>query len=116
MTDEALLPERYGPGDAEVLLLTWGSTYGPGREAVDLLADRGVSAAMLHFAQLWPIRPAAVIEAIGRPKRIVSVEGNQTGQLAAVLRQAEVPVDCELISRYDGLPFTGEEIAARVRS
>jgi hypothetical protein len=45
---------------------------------------------------------------------VVLVEGNQTGQLRALLRQVGVVGECELISRYDGLPFTGGEIAARL--
>ena len=116
MTAEALAPKRYGPEDAETLLLTWGSTYGPAREAVDLLTESGVSVAMLHFAQVWPINADAAAAAIGSPRRIVSVEGNQTGQFATLLRSQGLLPQCELITNYSGLPFTGDQIARRVSS
>ena len=121
MQAEALLPELYGVPDAECTLLAWGSTYGPCREAVDILTQRGVSAAMVHFSQVWPIH-GSVVKSVLFPrgwqagKRIVSVEGNATGQFASVLREQGVLESCEYMLRYDGLPFTGEEIARRLKA
>jgi len=115
LADEALLADLYGPKNADHLLIAWGSTYGPCREAVDVLNAEGKSAAMLHFAQVWPIDVAAVrraIEAVGA-RKITCVEGNATGQFASVLREAGALGECELMLRYDGRPFSGEEIAAR---
>jgi len=40
-------------------------------------------------------------------------EGNATGQFASVLREVGALTECELMLRYDGMPFTGEEIARR---
>jgi len=114
LTAEALAPTLYGPKDAATLLVTWGSTYGPAREAVDIINAGKQSVAMLHFSQVWPIDTAAAKRAIGKRKRVVFVEGNQTGQFAATCRQVGVVGECELLSRYDGLPFTGVEIARRV--
>ena len=114
MTAEAMVPGRFGVRDAEILLLTWGSTYGPAREAVELLGESGISVAMLHFGQVWPIRAEAVKDAIGSPRRIISVEANCTGQFATLLRSVGVLGECELLTNYTGLPFTGEEIAERI--
>jgi 2-oxoglutarate ferredoxin oxidoreductase subunit alpha len=116
MTAEAMSPEFYGPKDAQILLLTWGSTYGPAREAVDLLDQKGQSVAMLHFAQLWPLNAEAVRSAIGSRRRVISVEGNQTGQLATLMRSAGLLGECELLTNYTGLPFTGSELAERIMS
>jgi len=116
MASEALAPERVGPEDAETLLVTWGSTYGPAREAVELLGESGASVAMLHFAQVWPLEADAVKKAIGSPKRVVSVEANCTGQFATLLRSEGVLGPCELLANYTGLPFTGAEIAERIAS
>ena len=57
---EALSPEWYGKDEPEQLLVCWGSTYGPCREAVDRLNADGGSAAMVHFAQVWPLNAEAV--------------------------------------------------------
>jgi 2-oxoglutarate ferredoxin oxidoreductase subunit alpha len=70
---------------------------------------------MLHFAQVWPIAVAAAREKHGRRRRVVCVEGNSTGQLAGLLREAGVIGEVELLLRYDGLPFTAETIAERIR-
>jgi len=123
LTQKALAPDRYGRPDADLLLLCWGSTYGPCREAVDRLRAAGQKVAMLHFAQVWPLKPGAVRRAVGLegddarpPGRIVCVEGNQTSQFRTVLREAGVGVEAEPLVRYDGLPFTGEDIAERVQA
>jgi 2-oxoglutarate ferredoxin oxidoreductase subunit alpha len=117
---EALPPERYGPEDAERLLVCWGSSYGPCREAVDLLGAEGTSAAMLHFSQLWPLDAAAVKKAVApdkkrTPKKIFCVEGNATGQFASLLRTVGALSECESVLKYDGLPFTGRALAERIR-
>jgi len=117
MTREAVPPEWYGPKEATRLLICWGSTYGPCREAVDLLNSDGASAAMLHFSQVWPINRRAVDLLLGptRVEKVTVVEANATGQFGALLRES----GCGRLARhdsmlkYDGLPFTGEEIARR---
>jgi len=114
MSAEAMAPQLYGPADADTLLISWGSTYGPAREAVDLLNERGKPTAMLHFAQVWPIARDATARAIGRRKRIICVEGNQTGQFAQVLRAEGLIGEVEMLGKYDGLPFTGTWIAERI--
>lgn len=114
LTDEAMPPDYYGPPDADVLLVTWGSTYGPGREAVDILGRQGVSAAMLHFAQVWPVNVPAAREALAGRRRIVCVEGNSTGQFAAILRERNLLEDCQSVLRCDGMGFTGDGIAREV--
>lgn len=107
---DALLPEYYGPADAEHLLIAWGSTYGPCREAVDRLNDAGGSAAMLHFAQVWPITVEAVRQALANRKRVTVVEGNSTGQFKLLLREAGVFVEGDAVLRYDGMVFSAEYI------
>lgn len=112
---EALPPEWYGPADAARVLVCWGSTYGPCREAVDRLADRQESVAMLHFPQVWPLNAEHIARQL-QGRAVVSVEGNATGQFASLLREVGAISACDLLLRYDGLPFTGEEIAERVIS
>ncbi|MHC4983062.1 MAG: 2-oxoacid:acceptor oxidoreductase subunit alpha [Planctomycetota bacterium] len=111
---EALEPELYGPADAETLLVCWGSTYGPCREAVDTINAGDGSAAMLHFCQLWPLRAAKAGELLKNRKRVFCVEGNCTGQLASLLREHGACDKCEPLLRYDGLPFTAEYILERL--
>ena len=114
MKAEAVMPEFYGPADAETLLLCWGSTYGPCREAIDTIGKKKGGAAMLHFSQLWPLNVEAVGPLLASARRIVCVEGNSTGQLASLLRQCGLIGDAELLLRYDGLAFTADYIIQRL--
>jgi len=110
---EAMPPEFY-PEPDETVLLCWGSTYGPCREAVDILRARGKKVCMAHFAQVWPVWAGAGGALEGR--RVISVEGNSTAQFALLLRQCGAVSRFDSILRYDGLPFTGAEIARRFKS
>ena len=117
MQADSLPPERYGAADAEIVLVAWGSSYGPCREAVDRLQTAGTSAALMHFSQVWPLPPPAVVAPLlGHGKRVICVEGNQTGQLAALLREAGLLAGCELLLRNDGMPFTGDGSVERLHS
>jgi len=114
MRAEALPPAWHGPPEANHVLVCWGSSFGPCREAVDRLNAAGETTAMLHFPQVWPLDGAPIGQALAN-RKVTCVEGNMTGQFASLLREAGALSHCELILRYDGLPFTGEEIAERVK-
>jgi 2-oxoglutarate ferredoxin oxidoreductase subunit alpha len=108
-------PEVYGDAHAEVLLVGWGSTAGAIREAVDLLAGRGVRAAHLQVRHLLPFPAEAVLRALSRHPRTFVVEGNQTGQFARLMRAETGHRASGLILKYDGEPFTPAEIADQVQ-
>lgn len=115
MVQEVEGPSRYGPEDAAVTFLCWGSTYGPLREAVDRLngAQPG-QANMLHFSALHPFPAEASEAALARARRTVVVEGNSTGQLEMLFRTHIGQSVDEAIHKYDGRPFSPEYILAHV--
>jgi len=103
-------PDWIGPEHPERLLICWGSTLGPAREAAERLTGNGHPTAVLHFTQVWPL-PIETFRAklVAAPKTVV-VEGNATGQFARLLRR-ETGLDFpRRINRFDGLPFTPETI------
>jgi len=114
MVADIIPPEWQGPPDAEEVLVCWGSTYGPCREAIDTMNGDGRAVAMLHFQQVWPLDGAAISGLLGTGREIIAVECNQTGQFASLLRQVGALTDFGLIAKYDGLPFTAEEIVRRL--
>ncbi len=112
--NEARPPELYGPEDAEITLVAWGSSYGPCREAVDMLNAEGRAAAnLVSFTDIWPLSPAT--EEILRGRRIIAVEGNYSSQLAQLLRMHTGIAVQGSINRYDGRAFSPEAIADHVR-
>ena len=109
MAEEMSGPQRYGPAEAEVTFVCWGSTYGPLREAVDRLnAKQPNQANMLHFADLWPFPAEAAMAAFERARKLVAVEVNATGQLATLIRSQTGRQMDDSILKYDGRAFTPE--------
>jgi 2-oxoglutarate ferredoxin oxidoreductase subunit alpha len=103
---EIQAPTRYGPDEAAIVLVGWGSAYGVLREVVDRLDG---AARLVHFRDLWPFPAEAAADALQGGKLVV-VENNYTGQFKQLLQGATcIRVD-HTISRYDGRPFSPEDI------
>ena len=100
--------EGDGPaGAARVLVLGWGSTYGPIGAACRALRHRGVPIAQAHLRHLSPL-PHNLGEVLARYERVVIPEMN-LGQLAHVIR-ARYLVDAIAYNQIRGLPFTSAEL------
>ena len=108
-------PKVIGPADAEVTLICWGSTVGPCREAAALLSAGGTIASVLAFGDLWPMPVEAVRNALLDTRHAIAVEQNYTAQLAKLLRMETGVSITSTINKYDGRPFSPEEIAEAVR-
>jgi len=107
-------PKRYGPEQADLTLVCWGSSYGPCREAVNLLNSNGDSANLLHFSDLWPFPQDEAALMLKACRRTVAVEQNYTSQLARLIRMSTgLSVD-RTINKYDGRPFSPEDIVAEL--
>jgi 2-oxoglutarate ferredoxin oxidoreductase subunit alpha len=113
--NEMRLPEVYGPEDAEITLISWGSTHGTVRHAVDILNASGESARMLHFVDLWPLPEQELRQILGSCRRTVVVEQNYTSQLGMLLRMTTGFEANVTLTKYDGRPFGPDYIAAAVR-
>jgi 2-oxoglutarate ferredoxin oxidoreductase subunit alpha len=111
MATEMSGPLRYGPSEAEVTFVSWGSTFGPLREAVDRLnAEKTSRANLLHFVDVWPFPTEAVMAVMETAHQLVAVESNATAQLATLIRsQTGRQVDGTVL-KYDGRAFTPEYI------
>ncbi len=115
MAKEVSDPRQYGPQEAETTFVSWGSTFGPLREAVDRMnAEQSGKANLLHFTDLWPFPTEAATAALKSAQRLVGVEGNATAQLATLIRANTGLAMAGTILRYDGRAFTPEYILAQV--
>ncbi len=95
-------------GEARLLVLGWGSTYGPIAAAARLLRNQGHRVARAHLRHLNPF-PRNLGEVLGRYERVVVPEMN-LGQLAMLLR-ARYLVDIHSHTAVRGLPFRSVELA-----
>lgn len=95
-------------GDARVLVLGWGSTYGPIGAAVRRVRRAGYSIAQIHLRHLNPF-PANLGDVLAGYERVVLPEMN-LGQLATMLR-AKYLVDVISVTQVRGMPFRAAELA-----
>jgi 2-oxoglutarate ferredoxin oxidoreductase subunit alpha len=94
-------------GDAELLVLGWGSTYGPIGAGCRRVRGDGLSIAQAHLRHLNPF-PANLGEVLRRYKTVLLPEMN-LGQLALMLRGRYL-VDIKSYTKVSGLPFKAEEL------
>jgi 2-oxoglutarate ferredoxin oxidoreductase subunit alpha len=108
-------PLLEGPEYADLTLVGWGSTYGPIHEARLLLAEAGLRVNHLHYHEVWPFPTARTEQVLRGARRVIDVENNYTGQLALVIKMMTGMDIPHKVLKYDGRPFTGDEIAQKVR-
>jgi 2-oxoglutarate ferredoxin oxidoreductase subunit alpha len=95
-------------GDARVLVLGWGSTYGPIGAACRHVRAAGGSIAQAHLRHLNPF-PNDLGEILRRYDKVVIPEMN-LGQLAQLIR-AKYLIDAISVTQVRGLPFKADELA-----
>ena len=94
-------------GDARVLVIGWGSTWGPIGAACRALRSRGLKVAQAHLRHLNPM-PRNLADVLGAYDRVVVPEMN-LGQLSMLLR-ARFGVETVPYNQVRGLPFTSHEL------
>jgi 2-oxoglutarate ferredoxin oxidoreductase subunit alpha len=103
-----------GEGEADIGIITWGSTIGVVREAVQRLRAEGIKAKGFYPKLLHPL-PVEQFENFGKDcKRILLPEVNYLGQLAHFVR-AETTLRPESYTICGGMPFSPEMIVKRVK-
>ncbi|WP_419997122.1 2-oxoacid:acceptor oxidoreductase subunit alpha [Streptomyces boninensis] len=99
-------------GDASLLVLGWGSTYGPITAAVRRVRGAGEKVAQAHLRNINPF-PANLGEVLSRYDKVVIPEMN-LGQLAMLIR-AKYLVDAQSYTQVRGLPFKAEQLATALK-
>jgi 2-oxoglutarate ferredoxin oxidoreductase subunit alpha len=94
-------------GDAQLLVLGWGSTYGSIAAAVRMAREQGHKVAQAHLRHLNPF-PSNTGEVLARYPKVLLPELN-LGQLAMLLR-AKFLVDIASYTQLRGLPFQTSEL------
>ena len=106
----------HGPKQADLTIVGWGSTKGAILDALDLLErEDKVKANFLQMRIMRPFPVDAVTKILKAAKKTVLVECNYTGQLGLLIReQTGIAMD-ETIVKYDGRPFSEEELLDGLR-
>jgi 2-oxoglutarate ferredoxin oxidoreductase subunit alpha len=112
-------PKIHGPNEGNVLLVGWGSTEGPIREAVDRARASGDSVSSIHIRHISPL-PPGLEDIFSGFHHVFVVEMNDEGvygygQLAAILRARFCNARIRGINKTDGLTWKVKEILAGVK-
>jgi 2-oxoglutarate ferredoxin oxidoreductase subunit alpha len=99
-------------GDAPLLVVGWGSTYGPIGAAAKVVREAGHKVAVTHLRHLNPFPPDTE-QVLRRYERVFVPEMN-LGQLATLLR-AKFLVDVIAYNKVTGLPFKAVELADAIQ-
>jgi 2-oxoglutarate/2-oxoacid ferredoxin oxidoreductase subunit alpha len=107
------IPEQdvFGETQGDVLVISWGGTYGACHTAVAQLRARGHSVSHAHLRYIHPM-PRNVGTLMKSFKKVIVPELN-AGQLRMLLR-AEHLVDCIGINKVQGKPFSVSELVQQI--
>jgi 2-oxoglutarate/2-oxoacid ferredoxin oxidoreductase subunit alpha len=111
--------KTYGPNEGQILLVGWGSSQGPIREAVDRARGLGEAVSGLSIKHINPL-PNGLEEIFKGFRHIFVVELNDEGiygygQLATLLRARYCDPRIRGINKSDGLTWKVKEILDRAR-
>jgi 2-oxoglutarate ferredoxin oxidoreductase subunit alpha len=105
--------EVNGPSEGDLLVLGWGSTYGPITAAINAARRSGLDVSHLHLRYLNPL-PSDLGDVLRGFKRILLPELNQ-GQLCMMLR-AEYLLPIQSFTKIAGQPFKVSELLSRIEA
>jgi len=105
--------ERFGDENADVLIVAWGSTKGPVKEATLRLLEDGKKVGYLVPKILNPLPKDGFLDLIQAAPEVLVVEMNHTGQLEGLLRKETVR-PYHRLNKVHGSPITWLEVVERV--
>jgi 2-oxoglutarate ferredoxin oxidoreductase subunit alpha len=120
LSESLPVPRVYGPEEGDILLVGWGSTVGPLREAVDRYRAGGDRVSSIHIRHLNPL-PRGLETIFEHFKLIIVIEMNDEGlygygQLAGLLRARYLDPRIISVTKTDGLTWKVKEIRERLKN
>ena len=108
-------PKLVGPKDADITLVSWGSTINIVKEAIQLLEKDEITVNHLHLKYLTPFHEDVIEEILSSANKRLIIEQNFTGQLRAFIRmKTGIQIEHKLL-RWDGEPIVPSQIVEKVK-
>src|SRR5438876_783734 len=108
-------PEVWGPKNADLTVILWGSTWGAAHEAILQVEEKeGLKANSLEFPTIFPFHVDETLQLLRGVKQSLAVDGNYTGQFSRLLRAETGYKPDHFYGRYDGEPFASRDIADKI--
>lgn len=115
LKEELSEPDFIGDEQCETLLIGFGSTYGAIKEAIAVLNQPYGKHAALVFGDVYPLPTKLLTRFASKAYKIVGIEQNATGQLAALIRETTGISMNEQILKYDGRQLTAKDILDKIK-
>jgi 2-oxoglutarate/2-oxoacid ferredoxin oxidoreductase subunit alpha len=106
------LQDVEGPPNGDLLVLSWGGTFGACKTAVEACLDQGLSVAHAHLRWLNPF-PRNLEKILRSYKKVLIPELNM-GQLRTFIRSKYL-IDAQGLNKVKGLPFAVQEVVDEIR-
>ena len=106
--------ELYGPADADLTIVGWGSMKGPILEAMNVANENGRKVNFLQIKMALPFPSEFVTQVLASAKKTLLVENNSTAQMAGVVREYTGIALLNQFLRYDGRPIHSSQILDRI--
>ncbi|MFN3470300.1 MAG: 2-oxoglutarate ferredoxin oxidoreductase subunit alpha, partial [Novosphingobium sp.] len=103
----------HGETSGRLVVVGWGSTYGPIHQAVRRARRKGLDVSHVHVRHIWPM-PSNLGDLLRGYDKVLVPEMN-TGQFKTVLRD-QFLIDAQPLNKTSGQPFTIAEIEAAIEA
>jgi 2-oxoglutarate ferredoxin oxidoreductase subunit alpha len=104
-------PKLYGPENADITLVSWGSNKGSIIQALESFENVNY----LHITWMNPFPAEAVENVLTKAKHVIDVECNYSGQLAKLIRQQTGIEIQDKLLKYDGRHIYPQEIEQKIK-
>ncbi|MDA3856043.1 MAG: 2-oxoacid:acceptor oxidoreductase subunit alpha [Candidatus Woesearchaeota archaeon] len=112
---ELLRPKMYGPEDADLTIVGWGSTKGVALDAIKYLNSDGLKVNYMHFVYINPFDNEEVKSMLDSCKDTIILEANYTGQLRDIIREKTGFYIEKTYFKYDARPFYFQEVYTKIK-
>jgi 2-oxoglutarate/2-oxoacid ferredoxin oxidoreductase subunit alpha len=110
------IPEQdvaLGEPKGKLVVVGWGSTFGPINRAVSNMRDNGLDVSHIHIRNIWPL-PRNLGQLLKSYEKVLVSEMNN-GQMLALLK-SQYLVDAKSLLKVSGQPLKIEEVSSAIRS
>jgi len=109
---DAVAPELVGGHNYKKLIVGWGSTYGPIKEAMENLNHDDMS--FLYFKQLYPLH-SSTAKLLESSDKVIIFENNALGQFSELIKNKTGYEIDKKVLKYNGMPFSVEEVEKHLK-
>ncbi len=104
-------------GDADIAIVTWGSSTAPVREAIERVEAKGKKVKLISMRLLMPAQPERFDDALKGVKKVLVIEQSHSKQFYRYLRAYyDLPKDVKIFNRPGPLAIRPAEVVEQIES